>query len=391
MLDRCHAGLVRSLNWRSGAWWLSSVGLLWLILVGGIFSAAAAAASNENYGTSNSSVRTLLDSGREQMVDQQLEAAALTIERARRIEPDNPVIWHQLARIRYQLKSWDEAFTLSQKSLNLAGDQYPVLIQRNRNLQLAVQQARQGEIWTLAEIDMMQQDDVADSIVTMPIVDGAIDDSANQVPQIASPGALNVNESGEVSTDLSNEASVPQTIQQPDATRLTSARQNVDNPAARQQVQQQRPVTPVQVVVHDSPTRTRTLTQQTQASLRQPTQGQPGQSKEATRTPGDGNQSFVAPISEPRTHSQQGNNAIADSTTQNRAPGEKLSAVVDRSFLLGHQQGDHAIPQNAMPAPGYCRVWYDNLLLANQPPIVQCNEIGNTIPNGARIIVGRYR
>lgn len=46
--------------------------------------------------------------------------AAANLERALRIEPENPWIWHRLAVLRLQQERWAEAITLAQKSNSLA-------------------------------------------------------------------------------------------------------------------------------------------------------------------------------------------------------------------------------------------------------------------------------
>jgi len=101
---------------------------------------------------------------------------------------------------------------------------------------------------------------------------------------------------------------------------------------------------------------------------------------------------MVAPISEPVLRRNGG--AVSSSTHskgQSPTKSDRRSEVVERSFGLARHGPSQTIPAAAMPAPGFCRVWYDNRILESQPPIVPCEKIGANIPAGARLIVGRYR
>jgi hypothetical protein len=44
------------------------------------------------------------------------EQAVASLERALRIEPGNPVLWHRLSRLRLQQGQWDQAIALAKKS-----------------------------------------------------------------------------------------------------------------------------------------------------------------------------------------------------------------------------------------------------------------------------------
>jgi Putative Zn-dependent protease, contains TPR repeats len=48
------------------------------------------------------------------------EQAAASLERALRIEPKNPLLWHKLSRLRLQEKHWEQAIALAKKSNVLA-------------------------------------------------------------------------------------------------------------------------------------------------------------------------------------------------------------------------------------------------------------------------------
>lgn len=88
---------------------------------------------------SNNAVIALLDNAGQQSRTGNLDAAAAGLERALRIEPRNPEIWHRLASIRLQQGQFDQAASLAAKSINLAGNN-PDLIARNK---LIINQARQ--------------------------------------------------------------------------------------------------------------------------------------------------------------------------------------------------------------------------------------------------------
>lgn len=70
----------------------------------------------------------------------QPEAAAAALERALRIAPADPLLWHRLAAIRLEQRNWPQAENLARKSLSLSGN--------SRRLQAAnwrlIAGARQG-------------------------------------------------------------------------------------------------------------------------------------------------------------------------------------------------------------------------------------------------------
>lgn len=74
-------------------------------------------------------VVALLDTAQQDMDKGRPESAAVTLERALRLEPKNSLLWHRLALIRQQQKLWNQALSLAQKSNSLAAG--------NRELQLA--------------------------------------------------------------------------------------------------------------------------------------------------------------------------------------------------------------------------------------------------------------
>lgn len=67
-------------------------------------------------------VVALLDQARAQSSAGQAEAAGASLERALRIEPRNPVLWQELARVRLAQGQYRQAENLAAKSNALAGD-----------------------------------------------------------------------------------------------------------------------------------------------------------------------------------------------------------------------------------------------------------------------------
>ena len=65
-------------------------------------------------------VVALLDAADQYSASGQREQAAASLERALRIEPGNPVLWHRLGRLRLQERQWDQAIALAEKSNALA-------------------------------------------------------------------------------------------------------------------------------------------------------------------------------------------------------------------------------------------------------------------------------
>lgn len=69
----------------------------------------------------SSAVVALLETAREQAAAGQDEQAAANLERALRIEPKNPWLWHRLGVLRLQQGNYQAAVDLAQKSNSLAG------------------------------------------------------------------------------------------------------------------------------------------------------------------------------------------------------------------------------------------------------------------------------
>ena len=76
---------------------------------------------NETYIEANSAISDLLARAEQQQSRGQLQAAANTLERALRISPRNPLLWHQLAALRYQQGNLQQALQMAAKSNSFAG------------------------------------------------------------------------------------------------------------------------------------------------------------------------------------------------------------------------------------------------------------------------------
>lgn len=46
------------------------------------------------------------------------------------------------------------------------------------------------------------------------------------------------------------------------------------------------------------------------------------------------------------------------------------------------------LPEDALPPPGACRIWYLDLTPDRQPPPGDCNDLYDQVPPGARLIRG---
>jgi tetratricopeptide (TPR) repeat protein len=70
----------------------------------------------------NNAVIALADAGRTDAASGKLDAAAASFERALRIEPRNPALWHELAKLRLQQGQYQQAEGLAARSNGWAGD-----------------------------------------------------------------------------------------------------------------------------------------------------------------------------------------------------------------------------------------------------------------------------
>jgi cytochrome c-type biogenesis protein CcmH/NrfG len=62
-----------------------------------------------------------MDSARKDASSGKLGSAAATLERALRIEPRNPRLWHELALVRYRQADYSQAENLAARSNTYAG------------------------------------------------------------------------------------------------------------------------------------------------------------------------------------------------------------------------------------------------------------------------------
>ena len=69
----------------------------------------------------NVAIAGLMDSARNDAAAGKLGSAAATLERALRIEPRNPRLWHELARIRLRQADYPQAESLAARSNTWAG------------------------------------------------------------------------------------------------------------------------------------------------------------------------------------------------------------------------------------------------------------------------------
>lgn len=81
----------------------------------------------------NPAVLALLDDTDVHISEGNPDAAADSIERALRLEPKNPWLWHRLAALKLEQGLWQQAVTLAQKSNSLAAG-YPALHKANVDL-----------------------------------------------------------------------------------------------------------------------------------------------------------------------------------------------------------------------------------------------------------------
>lgn len=74
----------------------------------------------------NKAVVALLDRAQTDNTAGKREAAGASLERALRIEPRNPWLWHELAQVRLDEGQYAQAITLARKSNSFAGGQHRV-------------------------------------------------------------------------------------------------------------------------------------------------------------------------------------------------------------------------------------------------------------------------
>lgn len=99
-----------------------------LILITPLVLGGCAALQTETLPTQpsdNAAVMALLNKAKNQSVAGRMDEASANLERALRIEPRNPVLWHELARVRLEQGQYRQAENMAAKSNMLAGtDRY---------------------------------------------------------------------------------------------------------------------------------------------------------------------------------------------------------------------------------------------------------------------------
>ena len=70
----------------------------------------------------NTAVVALVDAARMDVTSGKSDSAGATLERALRIEPKNPMLWHELAKHRLREGQYKQAEAFAAKSNNWAGD-----------------------------------------------------------------------------------------------------------------------------------------------------------------------------------------------------------------------------------------------------------------------------
>ncbi|MDM8559880.1 tetratricopeptide repeat protein [Candidatus Parabeggiatoa sp. HSG14] len=71
---------------------------------------------------STSAIESLLNDAKEYYETEQYEQAAATLERALRLNPRHPILWHNLAGVRLAQEDWKRAAHLANKSNTLLSD-----------------------------------------------------------------------------------------------------------------------------------------------------------------------------------------------------------------------------------------------------------------------------
>jgi cytochrome c-type biogenesis protein CcmH/NrfG len=99
-----------------------------LLLITALFLGGCAAMQTEVHQTppsDNTAVIALLNKAENQSAAGRMDEAIENLERALRIEPRNPVPWHELARVRLEQGQYRQAESMAAKSNMLAGtDRY---------------------------------------------------------------------------------------------------------------------------------------------------------------------------------------------------------------------------------------------------------------------------
>ncbi len=81
-----------------------------------------------------------------------VDAAAVSLERALRIEPRNPLLWQRMANLRLEQGQWDQAVQMAARSNSYAG-RYSGLRARNWQIIAAARRA-QGDVQGAADAEL---------------------------------------------------------------------------------------------------------------------------------------------------------------------------------------------------------------------------------------------
>jgi predicted negative regulator of RcsB-dependent stress response len=95
-----------------------------LILITTLFLGGCAALQTDvppTQPSDNTAVMALLNNAKNQSAAGRMDEASANLERALRIEPRNPLLWHELARIRLEQGLYRQAENMAAKSNMLAG------------------------------------------------------------------------------------------------------------------------------------------------------------------------------------------------------------------------------------------------------------------------------
>jgi uncharacterized membrane-anchored protein len=95
--------------------------------------------SSATMADSRSAVVSLIMDAKTYFENDQLEQSAALLERALRIMPHDPYLWHNLAGVRLTQEDWNRAANLAKKSNSLAGDDSTYKELRVRNWVLITQ------------------------------------------------------------------------------------------------------------------------------------------------------------------------------------------------------------------------------------------------------------
>lgn len=98
---------------------LSTTTTLTIVLL--LTACATTAPGTAPPASENGAVLDLLDTAKSEMAQGRFEPAGASLERALRIEPQNAVLWAELAQVRLQQGQMEQAANLATKSNALAG------------------------------------------------------------------------------------------------------------------------------------------------------------------------------------------------------------------------------------------------------------------------------